>query len=62
MAGQDADETVVVHAEDAATRLGHFVEQLDGVIDETGFDTVGNASAVQEAVCAKTVNHIRANA
>lgn len=59
---QYADETVVVDAEYAAIRLRHFVEHLDGLVDETSFDKACDSSSVYEAVRAKTVIHIRANA
>lgn len=57
---EDADEAVVVDAEDAAIGLGHLVEQVDGVVDETGFYQLGYVRAVGEAVCANAaLIHIR---
>jgi hypothetical protein len=35
---------------------------LDGLVDETSFDKACDSSSVDEAVRAKTVIHIRANA
>ena len=59
VAREGADEAVVVDGEDAASGVGHLVEQLDGAVDEAGFDAVGYAGSVQKAVSAQTVNHIR---
>lgn len=60
VAEEDADEAVVVDAEDAAIGLGHLVEQVDGVVYETGFYQLGYVRAVREAVCANAaLIHIR---
>lgn len=59
MLDQYTNEAIVVYAKYAAIGLGHFVEHLEGLIDESGFHIVHHAAAVYEAVDAKTVIHIR---
>lgn len=62
LANQNADEAVVIDAENAAIGLGHFVEDLNGFVDESCFNEVGDLRAVYEALSAKTSIHIRVNA
>lgn len=61
-ADEGADEAVVVGGEDAAVGAGHFVEHLEGAVDEAGLDVVGNAGAVYQAGRPQPTAHVRGNA